>query len=151
MIREEHYSPDAIIMSFEKTQWPTSTRIYTRTLYRYISEGLIPDVAPEDLLRKGKRRAGKKCLQKHPRPISAERSITKRQDEADLRQVIGHWEMDCVVSGKNKGTAALLTLTERSKRFQLIHKIKDKTTDSVVPELNKMERSYVLENFGNFL
>jgi IS30 family transposase len=133
LIKEHHYSPDAVIMHYEKDGWPTTTRISVRTLYRYIAEGLIPDVSEENLLHKGKRsKPRQKGPKRHSRAVSAQKSITKRPEEVENRETKGHWEMDCVVSGKGKGSAALLTLTERSKRYELIRKIPDQTSASVV-------------------
>jgi len=142
LIKEQRYSPDAIIMHYEKSCWPTDTRISVRTLYRYIAEGLIPEVSCEDLLHQGKRsKPRQKGSKRHSRAISAQKSITTRPGEVESREVVGHWEMDCVVSGTGQGTEALLTLTERAKRFQLIRKIPDKTTASVIREIDKLERA----------
>lgn len=142
LIKKQHYSPDAVIMHYEKDGWPTETRISVRTLYRYIAEGLIPEVSEEDLLHKGKRsKPRQKGPKRHSRAVSAQKSITNRPDEVENREVQGHWEMDCVVSGKGKGTEALLTLTERSKRYELIRKIPAQTSASVVNEIDKLERT----------
>ena len=142
LIKEQHYSPDAVIMHYDNHSWPTETRISVKTLYRYIAEGLIPDVSDKDLLRKGKRvKPSRKRGKRHARALSAQKSITTRPAEVETRDVTGHWEIDCIVSGKGQGLAALLTLTERAKRYQLIRKIPDQTTPSVVTELNKIERA----------
>lgn len=142
LIKEQRYSPDAVLMHYDKNGWPTSTRISLRTLYRYIAEGLIPDVTEENLLHQGKRsKPRQKGPKRHSRAISAQKSIVNRPAEVETRETQGHWEIDCVVSGKGKGKAALLTLTERSKRFQLIRKIHDQTSASVVKELDKLEKS----------
>ena len=150
LIKKERYSPDAVIMHYEKNGWPSRTRISTRTLYRYLVEGLIPDISVDDLLYKGKR--AKPCStgpRRHSRAASARKSISKRPDGVESRETPGHWEMDCVVSGKGKGTAALLTLTERAYRYELIRKIPDKTTISVVAELDKLERQLGANRFRN--
>ena len=142
LIKKQHYSPDAVLMHYEKNGWPTETRISVRTLYRYIAEGLIPDVSEEELLHKGKRaKPRQKGPKKHSRAVSAQKSITNRPAEVENREVSGHWEMDCVVSGKGQGCAALLTLTERSKRYELIRKIPDQTSASIVNEIDKLERT----------
>lgn len=149
-IKEDHFSPDAIIMHYNKTDWPSETRICTRTLYRYIAEGLIPGVTSVDLLHKGKRSTlSKKVPRRHARAASARKSITLRPEQVNLRLEEGHWEMDCVVSGKGKGNEALLTLTERSKRYQIIRKIKDQSAASVTGELDKLERLYGSKCFRN--
>jgi IS30 family transposase len=149
-MKEENYSPDAVIMYYEKNGWPSQTRISLRTLYRYIEEGLIPGVSSEDLLHKGKRsNTTTKSPRRHSRAASAKKSITLRPVEAETREEPGHWEMDCVVSGKKKGKEALLTLTERKSRQEIIRKIKDQTSSSVVLELNKLERLYGSRQFRN--
>ena len=150
LIKEKCYSPDAVIMHYEKNGWPSSTRICTRTLYRYLAEGLIPDVTAEDLLHKGKRAKFRSTgPRRHSRAVSARKSISKRPEEIEAREEPGHWEMDCVVSGTGKGTAALLTLTERSKRYELIRKIDNQSAASVVAELDKLERQLGARRFRN--
>ena len=142
LINEQRYSPDAIIMHYEKNGWPTESRISVRTLYRYIADGLIPDVSTKDLLHQGKRaKPRQKGSKRHSRAVSAQKSITTRPREVESRESEGHWEMDCVVSGTGMGVEALLTLTERANRYQLIRKIPDKTTASVVHEMDKLERA----------
>lgn len=141
LIKKQCYSPDAVIMHYEKSGWPTETRISVRTLYRYIAEELIPEVSEKDLLHRGKRsKPRQKGPKRHSRAVSAQKSITTRPEEVENREVKGHWEMDLVVSGTGQGSAALLTLTERAKRYQLIRKIPNKTSAAVVHELNKLER-----------
>ncbi len=142
LIKKHHYSPDAVIMHYEKSGWPTEIRICVRTLYRYIAEGLIPEVSEKDLLHKGKRsKPRQKGSKRHSRAASAQKSITNRPKEVEQRKVVGHWEMDCVVSGKEQGSAALLTLTERAKRYQLIRKIPNQSSSSVINELDKLEKA----------
>ena len=148
LIKRLHYSPDAVIMHYEKNGWPTETRISVRTLYRYITEELIPDVSENNLLHKGKRaKPRQKGPKRHSRAVSAQKSITTRPPEVENRGVQGHWEMDCVVSGKGQGSTALLTLTERSKRYELIRKIPNQTSASVVNELDKLERNLGSRHF----
>lgn len=142
-IKKDKFSPDAVIMHYEKNGWPTQTRISTRTLYRYIEEGLIPDISSKDLLYEGKRqKKGKKQPKRHARAASARKSITLRPNIVESREEFGHWELDCVVSGKNQGKDALLTLTERKTRDEIIRKIKDQTAASVITEMDKLERYY---------
>lgn len=77
-----------------------------------------------------KKRQYKKVKKTAARP-SAGRSIEKRSPEIDDRAEIGHWEMDCV-EGKKKTKETLLVLTERKARKEIMVKMKDKTTGSVV-------------------
>lgn len=59
-----------------------------------------------------------------------EHSISKRSDEVNNRESIGHWEIDTVVSKKNKH--AIVTLVDRKARYTLITKTKDLKTDTVM-------------------
>lgn len=67
---------------------------------------------------KGQRRAYR--IDKGPLP-----SIDDRPAEVELKQVIGHWEDDCIVSKAN--TERLKTLNERKSGIIFIEKIKDGT------------------------
>lgn len=49
--------------------------------------------------------------------------------------------MDTVV-GKQGSKTALLVLTERVSRFEIIVKLKDKTQKSIISALNKLEKEY---------
>ena len=81
-----------------------------------------------------------KKVKKRP-PGRRGRSIEKRSPEIDDRAEIGHWEMDCV-EGKKKTKETLLVLTERKARKEIMVKMKDKTTGSVVAALDRLERRY---------
>lgn len=66
-------------------------------------------------------------------------SIEYRCPSIMERKEFGHWEMDTVVSGRNKGKSALLVLTERKTRYELIFKIADKTAESVESAIDVLE------------
>ena len=68
-------------------------------------------------------------------------SIENRPQEINDRETFGHWEMDCV-EGKKKTKEALLVLSERLTRQEIIIKMPDKTAASVVKALNRLERKY---------
>jgi len=68
-------------------------------------------------------------------------SIEKRPKEINDRITFGHWEMDTVVGGR-KSKKVLLVLTERLTRREIIIKLPDKTSASVVKALNRLERKY---------
>ncbi len=140
LIKEENYSPYAVIQHFERTFWPSNTRICEKTLYNYIAAGDITDVSVKDLLYKGKRFKPKGRPRKHSRAMNASRSIDKRPKEANERIVAGHWEMDTVYSGKEFSSVCLLTLTERKTRVEITRKIPDRTAASVTKEIDKIER-----------
>ena len=68
-------------------------------------------------------------------------SIEKRPAEVDSRTTFGHWEMDTVYS-KKKGSKALLVLTERLTRKEIIEKMPDRTAESTVRALDRIERRF---------
>ena len=68
-------------------------------------------------------------------------SIEKRPAEVDARETFGHWEGDTVYSKKD-GSKALFVLTERLTREEIIMRIKDRTAESVIKALDRIERKY---------
>ena len=127
-------SPDAICGSLKrKGEWTVSTS----TLYRYIDQGYIPGVSNSDLLEKPlrKRKYNRVCVVKRP---PAGNSIEQRPHVVKDRETFGHWEMDCVI-GKSKGKGqAVLVLTERLTRYELIYKLTSKTALSVNRRMSKL-------------
>lgn len=126
-------SPDVIVGTKKKRgEWTVSTP----TLYRYISSGFIPDVSSGDLREQTRRkRTYCRTLRNH---APKGQSIEKRPREVCTRQTFGHWELDSII-GKSKGTKqSFLTLTERKTRFEIVLRVKDKTSASTVHALNKV-------------
>ena len=140
LIKEDKYSPYAVIEHFKRTKWPSDTRICEKTLYNYIAAGDITNITEKDLLYEGKRRKPKGKPKRHSNAMNASRSIDKRPKEANDRSVAGHWEMDTVYSGKDCSPSCLLTLTERKTRVEIARKIPDRTAASVKKEIDKIER-----------
>lgn len=66
-------------------------------------------------------------------------SIELRDPSILTRKTFGHWEMDSVVGGRNTSKATLLVLTERKTRYQLIFKLKAKTSACVEQALDDLE------------
>ena len=140
LIKEDKYSPYAVLQHFERTKWPSDTRICEKTLYNYIAAGDITEVTVKDLLYEGKRFKPKGKPKKHSNAMNASRSIDKRPGEANERTVAGHWEMDTVYSGKDCSPSCLLTLTERKTKTEITRKMPDRTASSVKKEIDKIER-----------
>lgn len=135
-------SPDAIIMRLRREGSPFRTDICTRTLYSYLSMGIIPGVALSDLPYAGKR--PKRAYKRIRRALKGDgKSVDDRPRQANTREEGGHWEMDCIVSGRDKrqGVACLLVMTERKTREVIIKKLRTHTGQSVLSALNSMERS----------
>jgi len=138
-IGKEKYSPAAVLGEIKAKGLEFSVTIHSpNTIYSYIDKGVFLTITNKDLpVRGNKKRAYNKVrpIKRAPRGESIER----RPDEINDRSTFGHWEMDTVVSarGSNK---ALLVLTERLTRREIIRLLPDKTTESVVTMLDTIER-----------
>lgn len=123
---KEGESPDSIVGDMRRNhRWTVSTT----TLYRYINSDYIPNITNKDLLIKSRRKRGYSKVRavRPPRGMSIERRPKIVLD----RSTFGHWEMDCVI-GKAKGKGqALLVLTERLTRFEIIYKLSAKNSKAV--------------------
>ena len=73
--------------------------------------------------------------------VPAEKSIDYRPEEANNREVYGHWEGDLVIGTKKRGSV-LFTLTERMTREEIIVKIPGKKAEYVAQALDKIEKKY---------
>ena len=136
-IKEEQYSPEAALYAAQSDGY--EVEISVKTLYNNIDSGEI-GVSRNDLLRKEGWKQDKAKPRKSNKNIKGE-SIEKRPKEADERSEYGHWEMDLIVSCKG-GKHALLTLTERKFREEIIIRLPNKTQRAVKRALDRLERKY---------
>ena len=113
---DDKYSPDAISGELKKVGVYT---ICTQTIYNYISSGILKSGTYVKRIRKANNKA--RIAYNNTRG----RSIEERPFELKER-IYGNWEMDTVV-GKQGSKTALLVLTERVSRFEIIVKLRDKT------------------------
>lgn len=127
-------SPDQIVGRLRESNiWTVSTP----TLYRYIDMGIIPGITNKDLWDKAKRRRRTHHQVRPSRPPAGV-SIERRQIEVDSRTTFGHWEMDTVIGRRNGTNQALLVLTERKTRYEIICKLPNRTTAAVEHALQKV-------------
>ena len=140
-IIEKQCSPDVVAHRMNEQQH--GCVVCTSTIYSYIDQGLIEGVSNESLLEKPLRRKRRNnpVIRKPKKHSACRKSIEKRPEEVENREVFGHWEIDLVVGGKGTSTTALLTLVERKTRKMIIRKIPDRTQESVLNALAGMERS----------
>lgn len=117
------------------------THVCLATIYSYIAKGVFLHLTNKDLPEKEKRHRAYHQVKKATRPPVGE-SIEKRPAEANTREVFGYWEMDTVYSGKDKSKRALLVLTERKTRKEIIIPMPDRTAASTVRALDTLERKY---------
>ncbi len=147
-ILEDKYSPDAIIMEIAEGKYKFDTSICTRTLYNYIDAGIFANITNKDLPREGKApKRGYRRIRKAHRNIGG-KCISERPKEADERLEYGHWEMDCIESGKCRGRCCLLVLVERMTRETLIFKLPSQTQKEVEKRLSRLERKMGRKRFA---
>ena len=128
---DDKYSPDAI--SGELKQAGINT-VCTQTIYNYITLGILKSA---DYKRNIKKVTNKNRIAYNN---TRGRSIEERPFELKER-IYGNWFRISVV-GKQGSKAALLVLTERVSRFEIIIKLKDRTQKSVKSALDKLEKEY---------
>ncbi|MGI6738600.1 MAG: IS30 family transposase [Christensenellales bacterium] len=140
-------SPFSALQIIKDTACYKETPICLRTLYNYINMGLFFNISKKDCPRKGKssRRKYKKVVRKK-RDIEA-KSIKERPIEATMRSELGHWEMDCIESGRHKGRTCLLTMIDRTSRQCLIFKMPSQTQKSVLNIFDSLEKEMGIECF----
>jgi len=122
------HSVDTFVQDY-KEKHPTEIVPSTKTVYRYISAGLI-SIKPIDLPKmvsirtrsKSKTKGNKKTLGK---------SIEERPEWINNRSEFGHWEIDLVLGKKTKGEAVVMTLVERQTRFALACKLPNKQAETI--------------------
>ena len=96
------------------------------------------------------RRHGKNCHKKGEQEtrgkIRFSNPIELRSEEANNRNMIGHWEGD-TVAGKT-GSSCLITLTDRHSRYLLTKKVTKKTVafvrDGMIDTRSRVPSEYVL-------
>ena len=128
---DDKYSPDAISGELKHAGIYT---VCTQTIYNYMSLGTLKSAGYKRRVKKVKNKSG--IAHNNTRG----RSIEERPFELTER-IYGNWEMDTVV-GRQGSKSALLVLTERLSRFEIIMKLKDRTQKSVISALDKLEKEY---------
>lgn len=145
LIKEEHYSPYAVLQTLKKES-PDAPTMCETTLYKYIHLGLIPGVSDNDLYikaNKKKETEQRPCFRKPP-----EKSIIHRPKEIREREDYGNWEIDTVYSGQCcRSKTALLVLTERKTLEEYYISIADRTLNSVISALDNLEKNMGLDAF----
>lgn len=141
-IADEKYSPCAVLAEIENDpDLQFSVTICRATLYKYIDQGVFLRITNSDLPYQGKRRKHRKTKKVRAARTSAGESIEQRPAHINDRSEFGHWEQD-LVDGCRGSKSNALVLTERQTREEIMIKIPDKTTESVVSTLDRLERKF---------
>lgn len=114
------------------------TVVSKTTMYRYIAQGLFMNIRSVHLPFGQRKKQYRKTQAKRP-PRGT--SIEKRPLEVFARDTFGHWEMDCVI-GKKFSRDTLLVFTERLTRYEIIMRMPNHKTATIVHYLNKLERRF---------
>lgn len=133
-ILQDKITPCAVVGEIKRNR-PCKTVISKTTMYRYIGMGIFMNVSMRYTSRPKQYRQTK--IKRPPRGTS----IEKRPVEIAQRNTFGNWEMDCVCS-KQGTTSAFLVLSERLTRKEIIFKMPNKQTKTVVHCVNRLERRY---------
>jgi IS30 family transposase len=146
LIIKKHYSPYAVAQKIKDEASRFKTTICYKTIYNYIDNDLFPNLTNKHLpvKKNGKKRNYGKI--RTATNNSKGTSISERSVEIKTREEYGHWEMDTVV-GKQKTGTALLVLSERKTRQEIIFKIKSKSQYCVIKALDKLERKLGSKTF----
>lgn len=140
MLRVRKYSPEALLAHARNEGLHFKTNVCYKTIYNYLDMGLFLNADNGNLPYK-KEGTPKEKKKLHVALHSVKgQSIEDRPRYIDERRDFGHWEMDTVYSAKGQGKACLLVLSERMTRKELIFKIPDRTSTSVVHALDAYER-----------
>jgi len=139
-IIEKKFSPYAALEML-KRKGEFSYLPCPRTVYYAIDEGQI-GIRREDLPYKPKakkvRSKGSRMAYRNPKG----RPISERPEAANLREEFGHWEIDLLMGGRGTSNAALLVMTDRYSRMELMKKISAATQAAVATGLNRLEKEY---------
>lgn len=137
---KQKYSPYAAIQLVGDIYGLTVSK---QTLYRYIAEGLIPNVSYKHLP-VGHPKKRKNAVQADEQPIRARntlhRSIEQHPKNVNLRDAFGHWEIDSIVGSSKGKKESCLVITERMTRQEIVLKVSDKTAASTTKAMQRLKQ-----------
>ena len=140
-IKDEKYSPAAVLAEIREKQLQFSVQICVRTIYNYIEDGCVfKQLTNKDLPCKKQIKRRYRRVRPKERKRNFGKNIEERPDLSN-RETFGHWEMDTVV-GARGSTQSLLVLTERKTRNEIVRLLEGHSSECVVDRLNQLEREY---------
>lgn len=119
---------DSFVQTYKATH-PEEIVSSTKTIYRYIKEGLLA-ITPIDLPKMVRIRTRSKKVTKTDKKTLG-KSIEERPESINDRSGFGQWEIDLVLGKKTKGEVVILTLVERQTRYALGVKLEDKQSHTI--------------------
>lgn len=131
---------DCFVQTY-KIAHPEQKHPSTSTVYRDIDKGLL-EVRNGDLPMKPRRR-----VKSDTNKRVYGQSIEERPEEVEDRQVVGHWEGDLIKGTRVENEPALMTMTERATRFEIILKLPNYHADTCLQGLQTILDDYGADNF----
>ena len=120
-------------------------------LQSYIAKGLFLNLTQEELPRHGKKKHKYKKVKKNKAPDAPRRAkalnSARRRSTSGRSSAIGEGDTVYSGKGKRKTTRALLTLTERKTRKEIIIAIPNRKAETVVKALDALERKLGARRF----
>lgn len=136
------WSPEQIVGHCERNRIPVMSH---ETIYRYIwNDKASGGDLWKHLRQSTKQRRKRKNSYDSRGKLANKRMIAERPLSVERRKIIGHWEID-TVHGRGSNHC-IVTLTERKSGFQIIGKLKNKSTE----ELNNRVIQLLERHPGNF-
>lgn len=144
-ILKDKWSPDAIIgYVLTHNIFSKEEVVSTKTLYNYIDQKILK-VRNIHLCDKVKR-SPKKDEKNKVNKRKFGKSIELRDPSVELKEELGHWEIDLVILGKSS-SEALLTLVERKSRKLIVKLVKNRTADEICRVLADILNEYPKDVF----
>jgi len=141
-------SIDSFVHRFRRNH-PDKACPSTPTVYRYIDMGLL-DLTNSDLPMKLRRRVkGNHKVHVRMNKKNLGTPIDMRPSVVDKRLSFGDWEGDLVKGKRVASEPAVMTLTERLSRFEIIVKIPDYHADTCRDMLQAIIDEYGTDKFGS--
>lgn len=143
--RPRIYSVDTFVHHYQ-SEHPDQPCPSTPTVYRDIDKGLLA-VHNADLPMKLRRRVrhGNHHSRLNKKVLGT--SIDERPAAVEDRQEVGHWEGDLVKGKRVEDEPALMTMTERKTRFEIIIKLPNYHADTCRKGLESILADYGADNF----
>ncbi len=130
IVLNKGYSLDsALHLVLQKENYSKEDIVCVRTLYNYVEHGIIK-IKNIDLPCKVSRKQKKEKREPKREKRQFGTSIEKRDEDIDKREEFGHYEIDLII-GKKQNDEALLTLTERKTRYDIIRKVPSKKAEDI--------------------
>lgn len=117
--------------------------VCTKTLYNYVSLGLLKSIKNIDLPLKVRRKNSVAKVRVHKKKLG--RSIEERNEKINDREEFGHLECDLIV-GNRSDDDVILNIVERKTRFSFAYKLPNKEVASVMKAFEDF-RNLFGENF----